>query len=203
MGETTERGRCHDRRFPTGNPWIVNHLGQISYYNGSTWVPAPGDGCATSIGVGPNAYGSTYGDPWVIGCDGGYGKNGNVYQLQGSAWVQQPGLGTQIAVAPDSGIPWVITADGGIYYWIGGGFAKVPTGCATSIAVGPLSAGIWFGDAFGDAWVTGCTISGTGSGIFQLQEGVWVKIPGAATQIAVSPDLGVPWTVNNLGQIYQ
>ena len=188
---------------PTGNPWIVNHLGQISYYNGSTWVPAPGDGCATSIGVGPNAYGSTYGDPWVIGCDGGYGKNGNVYQLQGSAWVQQPGFGTQIAVAPDSGIPWVITADGGIYYWIGGGFAKVPTGCATSIAVGPLSAGIWFGDAFGDAWVTGCTISGTGSGIFQLQEGVWVKIPGAATQIAVSPDLGVPWTVNNLGQIYQ
>ena len=188
---------------PTGNPWIVNHLGQIYYYNGSKWELAPGDGCATSIGVGPNAYGSTYGDPWVIGCDGGYGKNGNVYQLQGSTWVQQPGLGTQIAVAPDLGIPWVITADGGIYYWIGNGFAKVPTGCASSIAVGPVSAAIAFGDAFGDAWVTGCTISGTGSGIFQLQLGAWVKIPGAATQIAVSPDLGVPWTVNNLGQIYR
>jgi hypothetical protein len=124
---------------PTGNPWVVNHLGQIYYYTGSKWELAPGDGCATSIGVGPNAYGSTYGDPWVIGCDGGYGHNGNVYQLQGSTWVKQPGLGTQIAVAPDLGIPWVITADGGIYYWIGGGFAKVPTGCASSIAVGPVS----------------------------------------------------------------
>jgi hypothetical protein len=97
----------------------------------------------------------------------------------------------------------VITASGGIYYWTGSSFTKVPTGCASSIAVGPVSAGILFGDAFGDAWVTGCTISGTGSGIFQLQDGAWTKIPGAATEIAVSPDLGVPWTVNNLGQIYR
>jgi len=188
---------------PTGNPWVVNHLGQIYYYNGSAWELAPGNGCASSISVGPNAYGSTYGDPWVIGCDGGYQHNGNVYQLQGSTWVQQTGSGTQLSVSPDQGTPWVITASGGIYYWTGSSFTKVPTGCASSIAVGPVSAGIWFGDAFGDAWVTGCTISGTGSGIFQLQDGAWTKIPGAATEIAVSPDLGVPWTVNNLGQIYR
>ncbi len=51
-------------------------------------------------------------------------------------------------------------------------------GCATSIAVGPLVAGIPFGDGFGDAWVTGCTAEGTGYGIYQLQFGAWVQIPG-------------------------
>jgi hypothetical protein len=63
--------------------------------------------------------------------------------------------------------------------------------------------GIPFGDPFGDAWVTGCTAEGSGYAIFQLQFGAWVQVPGWATQIAVSPDLGVPWLINDLGQIYR
>jgi hypothetical protein len=76
-------------------------------------------------------------------------------------------------------------------------------GCATSIGVGPLSAGTFFGDAFGDAWITGWASEGNGYGIYQLQFGSWVKIPGSAVEIAVSQDLGVPWIVNSLQQIYQ
>ena len=112
---------------PQGYPWVVNHLGNIYYNNGSSWVLAPGSGCASSIAVGPNAFGSKYGDPWVIGCGGGYNKNGDVYQLQGSTWVKQPGSGIKIAVSPDLGFPWVITAAGDIYYSTGASFTKVPT----------------------------------------------------------------------------
>jgi len=187
---------------PTGAPWLVNNRGNIYYYNGSVWVEAPGGGCATSIGVGPNAFGSTYGDPWIIGCDGGVGVNGSIYQLQGSTWVKQPGGATQIAVGNVG--PWVINSSGQIYFWNGSSFVNQPgPGCATSIAAGPAAAGIVFGDPFGDPWVTGCTAEGTGYGIYQLQWGSWVPIPGYATQIAVSPDLGVPWLVNDLGQVYR
>jgi hypothetical protein len=188
---------------PNGYPWVVDHLGKIHYFDGSSWNFAPGKGCATAIGVGPNAFGSKYGDPWIIGCNGGYHTDGSIYQLQGSTWVKQPGAALKIAVSPDLGLPWVVNAAGDIYYWTGASFTKYPTGCATSIAVGPLSAASEFFDPFGDAWITGCTSEGNGYGIYQLQFGSWVKIPGSAVEIAVSPDLGVPWIVNDLQQIYQ
>jgi len=184
---------------PTGNPWLVNNRGNIYYYNGSAWEEAP-TGCATSIGVGPNGYGWTNGDPWIIGCDGGVGVDGSIYQLQYDQWVKQPGHATQIAVGDR--VPWVITASGGIYYWGGSSFVNVP-GCATSIGVGPSTAGALFGDTWGDAWVTGCTAEATGYGVYQLQKGSFVPMEGYATQIAVSPDLGVPWAVNDLGQVYR
>jgi hypothetical protein len=186
---------------PTGNAWVVDHAGKIHYNNGSAWEVAPGNGCATAIAVGPNAYGSKYGDPWMVGCGGAAGVNGNVFQLQGSKWVDLGGAAVQIAIG-DLGIPWIVNAAGGISVWNGSGFTSQP-GCATSIAVGPLSAGIPFGDSLGDVWTTGCTPGNTGYGIYQLQFGAWTQIPGAATQIAISPDLGVPWTVNNKGQVYR
>jgi hypothetical protein len=45
--------------------------------------------------------------------------------------------------------------------------------------------------AVGVPWITGCTAQGGGS----------PKIPGSATEIAVSPDLGIPWIVDNEGQV--
>ena len=119
---------------PNGYPWLVNHLGKIYYWNGSNFVLAPGNGCATSIGVGPAVSGLPYGDPWIIGCNGGYQSDASVYQLQGSNWVKRPGFGLKIAVSPDLGFPWMINAAGNIFYWTGSSFTKVPTGCATSIA---------------------------------------------------------------------
>jgi hypothetical protein len=183
---------------PQGYPWVVNHLGQIYYWNGSQFIQAPG--CATSIGVGPNAYGSQYGSPWIIGCDG-WGPNGNIYQLQGSKWVQQPGKATQIAVSPE-GVPWVINAAGNVYHWNSSDFVGPVGACATSIAVGPVTAPL--AGPYGDAWVTGCGSGSGGYNIWQFQKGIsWVQIPGTATQISVSPDLGVPWIVNSFGQIYK
>jgi hypothetical protein len=53
-------------------------------------------------------------------------------------------------------------------------------------------------------WITGCTLNGDGYNIYQLQNGTtWVEIRGTATQISVSPDLGVPWVVNSLGEIFE
>ena len=189
---------------PNGYPWLVNHLGHIYYWNGSSFVLAPGNGCATSIGVGPPVSGLPYGDPWIIGCDGGYHADASIYHLKGSSWEKQSGTGVKIAVSPDFGFPWVINASGGISYWTGAAFAKAP-GCATSIAVGPDSAAGEFAAVFGDAWITGCSADGTlGFNVYQMQFGAWKKIPSPpATQIAVSPDLGVPWIINYSGSIYQ
>jgi hypothetical protein len=194
---------------PQGYPWVVNQLGQSYYWNGSAFELAPGNGCATAIAVGPNAYGSKYGDPWIIGCDGADNVNGSIYQLQGSTWVKQVGSANRIAVSPQ-GVPWVVTAAGSIYRgaqlnlfgnqtldWV-----LVP-GCATSIAVGPNTAPL--AGPYGDVWVTNCQPQGdAGHSIYQLQNGTsWVQIPGVASQISVSPDLGIPWVVNFGGQIFQ
>jgi hypothetical protein len=187
---------------PQGIPWIINHTGRIFYWNGSAYQEAPGNGCAVSIGVGPSLYTTTPGGPWVIGCDGGFTKNGSIYQLQGSTWVRQPGSGTEIAVSPQ-GIPWVITAEGAIYYWdyTRRNWVKAPNGCATSIAVGPNTAPL--AGPHGDVWITGCGVpSDQGFSIFQLQgEKEWVPIPGVASRISVSPDKGVPWAVTFRGEI--
>jgi hypothetical protein len=187
-----------------GYPWVITHLGTIYYWNGSTFVLAPGGGCATSIGVGPG-YNATYGDPWIIGCNGSGTTNGGIYQYfwgAGGAWVQQPGAANRIAVSPE-GVPWVITSDGNVWYWTGSFFTGAPAGCATSIAVGSYTEPL--AGPKGDVWITGCgNVTSQGSAIFQLQNGTsWVQIPGVASQISVSPDLGVPWVVDLTGEIFE
>jgi hypothetical protein len=181
---------------PQGIPWAINHLGQIFYWNGSAFELAPGDGCATSIGVGPATRANRYGVPWVIGCNGGDNANGGIYELQGSTWVLQPGAANQIAVSPE-GVPWVVSVGGHIFHWNGNNWTAV-TGCATNIAVGPTTATL--AGPYGDAWAIGCG----GNSIYQFQHGKsWVQIPGAASYISVSPDIGVPWVVNSAGQIFE
>jgi hypothetical protein len=181
---------------PQGVAWVIDHLGQIFYWNGSAFELAPGNGCATSIGVGPASGNDPYGTPWVIGCNGGEDTNGGIYVLNGATWVQEPGAANQIAVSPE-GVPWVISVGGHIYHWNGSNWTAV-TGCATSIAVGPTTAPL--AGPYGDAWAIGCG----GSNIFQFQNGTsWVQIPGAASYVSVSPDIGVPWVVNSSGQIFE
>jgi hypothetical protein len=144
---------------PEGYAWVVNSEGSIYYWNGSSFEPAPGPSntCASWIAVGPNAYGSTYGDPWILGCN--KGTNGySVIQLQGSNWVYQNAKALRIAMGPKG--PWIISITGAIYYWNGSSFVEAPAGCATSIGVGPLNAP--FAGPYGDAWVTGCTLDGDG-----------------------------------------
>ena len=186
---------------PQGVPWIINHLGQISYWNGSAFQLAPDNGCAIAIGVGPATGADPRGVPWVIGCDGWDNVNGSIYKLQASTWVKQPGAAIQIAVSPE-GIPWVISSGGYIFHWNGSDWTVV-NGCATSIAVGPSTAPL--ANPYGDVWVTGCgEVNSDGYAIYQFQNGTsWVQIPGIATQISVSPDMGVPWAVNAVGQVFE
>jgi len=95
---------------PEGNAWAINHAGQILYWNGSKFVQNSAGGCATSIAVGPNAFGLSMGTPWITGCtawgDGDY----TVYQMQtGSKWVSmQIDSGTSVAVSP-AGNAWTTT----------------------------------------------------------------------------------------------
>ena len=64
---------------PGGTPWLVNSAGDIYYWDGSKFLINPtGGGCAVAIGVGQNAFGTTHGDPWIIGC------NGEIFQMQGN-----------------------------------------------------------------------------------------------------------------------
>jgi hypothetical protein len=177
------------------HPWVINHLGQIFYWNDGEFDLAPGSACATSIGVGPASTADPYGTPWIIGCNGGKSTNGSIYYLNGSTWVQYSGDANQVAVSPE-GIPWVLQANGNIFYLDGSNWKQGP-GCATSIAVGPSSApfAIWAGDP----WIIGCN-----GNIYQFQFGAsWVQLPGVASNISVSPDLGVPWIVNSSGAIFE
>jgi hypothetical protein len=177
------------------HPWVINHLGQVFYWNDGEFDLAPGNACATSIGVGPATTADPYGIPWIIGCNGGKSTNGSIYYLNGSTWVQYSGDANQVAVSPE-GIPWVLQANGNIFYLDGSNWKQGP-GCATSIAVGPSSApfAIWAGDP----WIIGCN-----GNIYQFQFGAsWVQLPGVASNISVSPDLGVPWIVNSSGAIFE
>jgi hypothetical protein len=183
---------------PGGDPWLVDASGKVFFWNRSAFDAAP-TACATWIAVGPNAFGSTHGDPWIIGCSGQGVENANIYQLQASTWVKQPGLAWRVVVSPE-GTPWAIDTAGNIYFWKGSRFVPLGSGCATAIAVGPSTAPL--AGPLGDVWITGCTFHGTGYDIHQLQFGTtWADIPGQAVQISVSPDLGVPWVVNNQGNI--
>jgi hypothetical protein len=197
---------------PGGNPWLINASGEVSYWDGSAFTAAP-KACATWIAVGPNFNGSKYGDAWITGCENGALGNNSIYELQNSKWVKQPGSAFRIAVSPappngispDRGRPWTIDASGNIYYWNGSGFTAMTNGgCAVDIAVGPATA--LYATLLGDVWILGCDEVGDGFAIYQLQNGVdgqWVQVPGAAIQLSVSPDLGVPWVVNSNGNIFE
>jgi hypothetical protein len=52
---------------PEGYAWALNKSGEILYWDGSEFVQNANGGCATSIGVGPSAFGLTNGTPWTTG----------------------------------------------------------------------------------------------------------------------------------------
>jgi hypothetical protein len=164
-------------------------------------VPCPeaGQDCyPQSIAVGPNINGAPIGDAWVLGTASTAAGDFYIYQWNKSQWVKRPGAGTQIAISPQ-GVPWVIDHRGQIFYWTGSAFALAPgAGCASAIGVGPATSA----DPFGQPWVIGCDGTDNIDGsIYQLQGSTWIRKPGAAVHIAVSPQ-DVPWVVNASGAIF-
>jgi hypothetical protein len=180
---------------PGGNAWAINKAGEILYWNGSEFVQNTAGGCATSIGVGPSAFGLTHGTPWTTGCHAHSDGNFDVYQMQtGGKWVRMQGdAAVELAVSPE-GNAWAINKAGEILYWNGSEFVQNPAGgCATSIGVGPSA----FGLTHGTPWTTGCHAWGDGSfTVYQMQTGgKWVtKQIDAGTEVAVSP-AGNAWTI--------
>jgi len=183
-----------------GYPWVITHTGSIYYWNGSTFVLAPGNGCATSIGVGPyGGNGFQYGNPWIIGCNGSSTTNGTVFQFWDSQWLPLGGGAANRIAVSAAGAVWVIAVNGTIWYLDSiYGWTQI-SGCATSIGAGPPRT------QWTDVWITGCgDVNNQGAKIFQLQDpsGSWVRIPGVASQVAVSPDQGVAWVVTLTGEIF-
>jgi len=92
----------------SGMPWVVNKLGSIFRYNGSSWTQLPG--AATDIGIG--AEGSVY----IVGTTlvsptGGY----RISKWSGSGWTDTAsGAGINIAV-DWMGHPWTTNASNLIY----------------------------------------------------------------------------------------
>jgi len=178
-----------------GNAWAINHAGEILYWNGSKFVQNPEGGCATSIAVGPSAFGLSDGTPWITGCSAHSDGNHDVYQMQRDGkWVElQSDIAVKVAVSAE-GNAWAINHAGEILYWNGTKFVQNPEGgCATSISVGPSA----FGLTHGTPWITGCGAWGDGDlNVYQMQTGgKWVRMQiDAGIEVAVSPE-GNAWTI--------
>lgn len=89
------------------------------------WKKIPGTARDISIGADGTAY--------VIGASavaGGY----EIYKWNGSSWIHIPGGAVRVAVSP-TGVPWVVSNDGGIFRLTNGAWQKRP-GLAKDIAIG-------------------------------------------------------------------
>ncbi len=181
---------------PEGNAWALNKSGEILYWNGSKFIQNANGGCATSIGVGPSAFGLTNGTPWITGCGDYADGNNDVWQMQtGGKWVRlQADVAVKVAVSPE-GNAWAINKAGQILYYNGSKFVQnAAGGCATSIGVGPNA----FGLTNGTPWITGCGDYADGDNdVWQMQTGgKWVRLQvDAAADVAVSP-AGNAWNIS-------
>jgi hypothetical protein len=143
------------------------------------------------------AYGST---EYIVGTDN------NVYSIGDDQWIGGPGSSygsglnaVQIAVGPnDTQLPWIVTKNGTVEHFTfgesGDTWVPLPNGCATQIAVGASDL----------PWVIGCDSLGEyGNGIHQWNGSTWVQASGAAMQIGVAPDTGIPWVVNAQNTVFR
>jgi len=103
---------------PTGYPWVINNLGNIStpVKNSATgklnWTTISGR--ARDIGVGLD------GSVWIIGRNrvkGGYSVMKMAMNRKGRVnWDVQPGMGGVRISVDDKGNPWIVTDKRAIYH---------------------------------------------------------------------------------------
>jgi len=97
---------------PVGNhAWAIKANNDVLYWNGGSFVPSPTPHCATSIAVGADSRGLTFGTPWITGCATYADGNHSIYQMQtGGAWVlMQNDVGIHIAVSPVGNLAWALS----------------------------------------------------------------------------------------------
>jgi hypothetical protein len=140
-----------------------------------------------AVGPGGAVWGIARPDPDAATTDG------PVCRLVSDRWVPQTGSGTKIAVAPDTGVPYVVDAAGRVLRLDGSEWTVVSTTPAmTALAVGSNGA-LW---AIGSApWEIGSPDYPP----YEWVNGTWLKRPMGARKITVAPDTGVAWVANTGG----
>src|SRR5262249_37285686 len=100
---------------PDGVLWAVNAGGNI-YRFATNNIPVLMPGCARKVAVGVQE------NAWVLGCQWNNDKRGYpVYRWNThlERWFLVPGYALDIAVAPDTGMPWIIDPQYRLEAWFG------------------------------------------------------------------------------------
>ena len=144
---------------PSGNPWIVNEVGDVYHWEKTgtapaTWVQSPLK--AMDIGVGRS------GAVWAVGVDH------RIMKLDNGTWTAISGAGDRIAV-DIAGNPWVVNSGHNIWHWNGTAWDAIP-GKAQDIAVAPDNT----------VFIVGETQRPSGFQILRYASKAWVEVPGAA-----------------------
>ncbi|MGO4879747.1 MAG: hypothetical protein ACLP59_02860 [Bryobacteraceae bacterium] len=103
---------------PQGEPVVITTYGSVWYQNiNGAFVETPA-ACANSVAAGSDSdpLSAPFADVWVTFCGDVNSQGAKIFQLQnGTAWVRIPGVASQISVAPDTGVAWVVTLTGEIF----------------------------------------------------------------------------------------
>ncbi|MEQ9559337.1 MAG: tectonin domain-containing protein [Rhodospirillales bacterium] len=162
--------------------WVVNGAGEIYRWQKGKWLKVNGP-VATDIAVG-----GTDKEVWILGGNGKAADQG-VYRMHGANWQQMSGAGARIAIADTT--PWIVNAKGEVWHMTGGKWAQ-DRNAPKAVDIGASKAGVW---------LVGGPQGQGGYGIYKLENGKWVRQPGAASNIDVGPD-GLPLVSNAGGDIY-
>ena len=103
---------------PQGEAVVITTSGIVWYdLAGGIFDETP-PGCASSVAAGSysDPLAAPYADVWITGCGNVNNQGAKIFQLQnGTAWVQIPGVASQISITPDTGVVWAVTLTGEIF----------------------------------------------------------------------------------------
>jgi hypothetical protein len=162
---------------------VSSVAGTVRPADGTGWVGLPGGG--TDIGVGADC------TAWIIG-ENPIAGGGQTWVWGGPTrgWIAVSGGGVRITVHAQ-GFPRVVNNTGGIFRLQSNGAWLQAPGGGLDIASGPDFS----------LWLIGLDRETGGHGVWQFTGSGWSFAGGAGERIAVGPD-GLPWIVNNAGQIW-
>jgi len=150
---------------------------------GTGWIGLPGG--ATDIGVGANCR------AWIIG-ENAIAGGGQTWFWAGPSRGWQPFNGGGVRITVHAvGLPRVVNNTGGIFRLQSNGVWLQAPGGGLDIAGGPDQS----------LWLIGLDPEPGGHGVWAFTGSGWNYAGGAGERIAVGPD-GLPWIVNNAGQIW-
>jgi hypothetical protein len=180
---------------PNGRLWVINSVGGIYAWNGSSWSTIAGGASDITVGSDNTVY--------VISNQPGGPYGRGIYHYAKGTWTQLAGAAIRIAASLDTGtypngiVPggaWVTNAAESIFYYEPNiGFYQIP---GAAIALAPTKSGGLFALGYLGSPSTGYPIY-----YDDLSTGTWTNKTGAATSIAT--DGKTVYLVGVGGGIYQ